>query len=132
VPESEHASRSDGPLRARLEIERHRVAERVAELTREFDAIISASAEANLDDEHDPEGATVGFERAQVIALLEQARAHLADLDAALARDEVAGGRCAVCGEPIAPERLDALPAARLCVRCAGVASSRGRRASRR
>jgi len=126
---AEYASR---PLRARLERERLRVADRVAELTREFDAIVSASAAANLDDEHDPEGATIGFERAQVMALLEQARAHLADLDAALARDEVAGGRCAVCGELIAPERLDALPAATLCVRCAGAASSRGPRSSRR
>lgn len=100
-------------------------------LTREFDAIVVASAEANLDDEHDPEGATVGFERAQVLALLEQARMHLAELDGALARDEVAGGRCTACGESIAPERLDALPAATLCVSCAAAASSRGRRASR-
>ena len=62
---AEYASR---PLRARLERERLRVADRVAELTREFDAIVSASAAANLDDEHDPEGATIGFERAQVMA----------------------------------------------------------------
>ena len=130
--ESEHVSRSDGASGARLAIERRRVADRVCALTREFDAIVAASAEANLDDEHDPEGATVGFERAQVLALLEQARAHLADLDGALARDELAGGRCAVCGEPIAPERLDALPATTLCVRCAGAASSHGRRVPRR
>ena len=117
---------------SRLTIERCRVADRVAALTREFDAIVSASEEANLDDEHDPEGATVGFERAQVLALLEQARAHLADLDVALARDELAGGRCAVCCEPIAPERLDALPATTLSVRCAGAASSHGQRAPRR
>ena len=72
--EPEYVSRSDGrPPAARLAIERRRVADRVCVLTREFDAIVAASAEANLDDEHDPEGATVGFERAQVLALLEQA-----------------------------------------------------------
>jgi RNA polymerase-binding transcription factor DksA len=115
--------------RRRVEAERARVAARAEALQREFDAIVSASAEANLDDEHDPEGATVGFERAQVRALLEQARTYLTDLDVAHVRDEAADGRCAACGEPIPPDRLDALPAATLCVRCAGAASSRGRRA---
>jgi len=104
------------------------VVSRTAELQLAFDGIVAASAEANLDDEHDPEGATVGFERAQVLALLEQARAHLADLDQALARDEVAYGRCAGCGEPIANERLEALPAATTCVSCANAASLRARR----
>ena len=132
MPESAYVARADGPPGARLAIERRHVADRVRALTREFDAIVAASAEANLDDEHDPEGATVGFERAQVLALLEQARAHLAALDVALARDELVGGRCAGCGEPIAPERLDALPATTLCVRCAGAASSHGQRAPRR
>ena len=115
-------------MSARLERECRRVTERVAALSREFDGIVAASAEANLDDEHDPEGATVGFERAQVLALLEQARAHLAELDQALARDEVAYGRCASCGEPIASERLEALPAATTCVSCANAASQRARR----
>jgi len=51
---------------------RERTAQRIAELTAVFDAIVASSDSANLDDEHDPEGATVGFERAQVSALLEQ------------------------------------------------------------
>jgi RNA polymerase-binding transcription factor DksA len=118
------ASRS----RNRLESERARVVRRIAELQREFDGIVAASAEANLDDEHDPEGATVGFERSQVRALLDQARAHLAELDAALSRvDEDTYGVCARCGRPIATERLDALPTATFCVSCADSASSRGR-----
>jgi RNA polymerase-binding transcription factor DksA len=114
--------------RNRLESERARVVRRIAELQREFDAIVAASAEGNLDDEHDPEGATVGFERAQVRALLQQARAHLAELDAALARlDDETYGVCVGCGRPIAPERLDALPTATVCVSCAGSAWSRER-----
>ena len=40
---------------------------------------------SNADDEHDPEGATIAFERQQVVALLEQARRRLADVEAALA-----------------------------------------------
>ena len=54
-------------------------------LTREFDEVVAASQSSNADDEHDPEGATIAFERQQVVALLEQARRRLADVDAALA-----------------------------------------------
>jgi RNA polymerase-binding protein DksA len=89
-------------------------------LTREFDEVVAASASSNADDEHDPEGATIAFERQQVVALLDQARRRLADVDAALAR-RAAGdyGMCENCGRPIAPERLAARPAARTCIDCA-------------
>ena len=47
----------------------------------------SDSAElVGADDEHDPEGATLAFERAQLAACWSQARQHLAELDQALAR----------------------------------------------
>ena len=89
-------------------------------LTREFDEVVAASRSSNADDEHDPEGATIAFERQQVAALLDQARARLADVDAALARAEAGDyGRCATCGGPIAPERLAARPQARTCISCA-------------
>lgn len=72
-----------------------------------------------LDDEHDPEGATVAFERAQVAALVSQARDHLSQLVLALERlDEGTYGRCEQCGEEIAVERLMAQPIATTCVRC--------------
>lgn len=85
-----------------------------------LNGIIESSEHTTNDDEHDPEGVTVAFERAQVAALLEQARAELRALDAATAR-LAAGtyGRCTRCGNPVAPERLDALPAATTCIRCA-------------
>jgi DnaK suppressor protein len=97
-------------------------------LTREFDEVVAASKSSNADDEHDPEGATIAFERQQVAALLAQARARLADVDAALAR-AVAGdyGRCADCGQQIAPERLAARPQARTCITCAATGSRRRR-----
>jgi RNA polymerase-binding transcription factor DksA len=89
-------------------------------LTREFDEVVAASQASNGDDEHDPEGATIAFERQQVVALLEQAQRRLADVDAALARRAAGNyGICENCGRPIAPERLAARPAARTCIDCA-------------
>src|SRR6476469_5254431 len=107
----------------RIHLARARTAKRIAELTGAFDAIVASSDAANLDDEHDPEGATVGFERAQVRALLEQAGAQLAELEAAADRIQRGiYGACERCGEPIATERLAAQPAVRVCVGCASVA----------
>ena len=89
-------------------------------LTREFDGVVAASRSSNADDEHDPEGATIAFERQQVVALLDQARRRLADVEAALARRGAGDyGTCETCGRPIAPERLAARPAARTCIGCA-------------
>jgi DnaK suppressor protein len=89
-------------------------------LSREFDDVVAASASSNADDEHDPEGATIAFERQQVAALLEQARRRLADVDDALARAAAGDyGRCAECGRQIAAERLAARPQARTCIDCA-------------
>jgi len=89
-------------------------------LTREFDEVVAASRSSNADDEHDPEGATIAFERQQVAALLDQARRRLDDVDQALARAEAGDyGRCAECGREIAPERLAARPQARTCIACA-------------
>ena len=89
-------------------------------LTREFDGVVAASQASNADDEHDPEGATIAFERQQVVALLEQAQRRLADVDAALARREAGDyGRCETCGRSIGAERLAARPAARTCIDCA-------------
>ena len=92
----------------------------IAALTAEFDGVVAASASSNADDEHDPEGATIAFERQQLAALLEQARQRLADVDAALARAAAGDyGRCVECGREIAPERLAARPQARTCISCA-------------
>ena len=81
--------------------------------------MVSASVGSNGDDEHDPEGTTIAFERSQLDALVRQAREHLREIDAAMAR--LAEGRygvCERCGRPIAAERLEARPVARTCVRC--------------
>ena len=93
---------------------------RLDQLEGTFAEIVAASAGSNADDEHDPEGATIAYERSQVDALVRQAQAQLAEIDSAAAR--VAEGRygvCERCGRPIATERLEARPMARTCVPCA-------------
>jgi len=107
-------------LRAVLAAERESTSGRVADLSRSLDDIVEAAALEVPDDEHDPEGHTIGFERAQVAALLEAARAHLAEVDGAAARLEAgAYGDCGRCGRPITYERLLARPTAQACVACA-------------
>ena len=85
---------------------------------------VAASEGSNADDEHDPEGATIAFERSQVATLARQARDHLAQVDAALARVEAGTyGTCTGCGQPISAERLEVRPTAEKCVACASRAS---------
>jgi DnaK suppressor protein len=58
-------------------------------------------------------------ERNKVLAVIERLRENLRDIEAALAKIEKGTyGICERCGEPISPERLEAIPHARLCVRC--------------
>ncbi len=107
-------------LHAALAAEHRRAREREASLTRQFEAIVDATAEANTDDEHDPEGATIGFERAQVSALREEARRRMGELAAAMERLAAESyGRCERCTATIARERLLARPDTRWCRRCA-------------
>ena len=104
----------------RLQEERRRTTSRLASLTGDYDDVVAASLDTNADDEHDPEGHTIAFERSQIGALVQQVRHHLAEVDAALTR--VGAGTYGVCerrGEPIGEARLDALPAARTCIGCA-------------
>ncbi|HEY1465832.1 MAG TPA: TraR/DksA C4-type zinc finger protein [Acidimicrobiales bacterium] len=108
--------------RDRLDAERASTLARLGALTAKHDGIVAASVGTNADDEHDPEGSTIAFERARVDALAAQARAHLDDLDRAM--DRLADGTYAVCercGSQIAAERLSARPAARTCIHCAGL-----------
>ena len=104
----------------RLLDERTAALAQIEAMTREFDGMVAASKASNADDEHDPEGATIAFERQQVVALLEQARRRLDDVEAALARRAAGGyGVCEVCGSSIPAERLAVRPSARTCVSCA-------------
>ena len=107
-------------LAEQLTTERGATTDRLALLRNDFAVIVAASSNSNADDEHDPEGSTIAFERAQVGALIEQAKGQLAEIEAALSRvADGTFGRCAICGRDIAPARLEARPTARTCITCA-------------
>ncbi len=65
------------------------------------------------------EEATESFELEKRLALEKQIRAKLAEIEHALSKF-VNGtyGLCDICGKPISPERLEALPQANLCLSC--------------
>jgi RNA polymerase-binding transcription factor DksA len=113
--------------RARLTAERELISHQVDALTEDFGAIVASTDLVSTDDEHDPDGATIAFERAMVAALLQQARRQRDELDAALARLAADSyGRCGSCGGEIAPARLEALPATTVCITCAPGAPTPG------
>lgn len=98
-----------------------------------FDGIVADSAERAMDDEHDPDGSTVAWEREQLGTLLAVARQTVADLEEARGRAaDGTYGRCEVCGSAIGAERLEALPGTRRCVSCAARPAGRGPAARRR
>jgi RNA polymerase-binding transcription factor DksA len=104
-------------LRAALVEERARTAALLDDLARDFAAIAEQVDGTATDDEHDPEGATLGFERAQVGALLRSTRVRLAEIDRAL--EAGPGAACTVCGTEIPVGRLLARPGTTRCVTCA-------------
>jgi DnaK suppressor protein len=109
-----------GDLARLFAAEKADAAERIAALTEDLDRLMQASVGANADDEHDPEGTTIAFERAQLAALLDASRRRLTELDGAAARLAAGSyGRCESCGEPISADRLAARPTTTTCVTCA-------------
>ncbi len=85
-----------------------------------FDSIVQATSDVATDDEHDPEGHTIAWERQQIASLLEETKVVLAAIDAAEERlDAGQYGICTSCGREISEGRLDALPATPTCVDCA-------------
>jgi DnaK suppressor protein len=72
----------------------------------------------SLADQHPADSGSDTFERSKILAILDRADRHLADIDRALERLERGEyGVCEACGEPIGSTRLRARPAARLCLR---------------
>jgi len=68
-------------------------------------------------DQHQADMGTETFEREKDLSILEQVEAELADVEHAVRRlDDGTYGTCEVCARPIPDERLEAMPAARLCL----------------
>lgn len=117
MPELTPAQRE--ALAAEITARRERTRLRLQQLDRDVEALFEATADAP-DDEHDPEGATIGFERAQASTLRQDAEAQLEALDRAEAA--LADGHldvCEGCGGPIGFDRLLVRPTTRRCIRCA-------------
>lgn len=105
----------EGLRRLRAETE-----QRATALEAGFDAVVEAASDVATDDEHDPEGHTIAWERQQIAGLLDAARSTLAAIDAAEARlADGTYGICAQCACSISDARLAALPTAETCVGCA-------------
>jgi len=100
-------------LRDQLQEERERVREQLANLGR-GDA-------ADLDfDENFADSGQVTAERGEVDALSGQLSETLQDIEDALAKfDAGTYGECESCHQRIPEARLEAMPAARLCITCA-------------
>jgi DnaK suppressor protein len=99
-------------------------ATRRAQLTAERDRVTGQLAELGVDrssyDEGFADSGQVTAERGEVEALVGTLRDTLQDIDDALGKLEHGDyGRCELCGGSITDARLEAMPAARLCISCA-------------
>jgi DnaK suppressor protein len=118
------SSRQRSSMRNHLVADREQTRLVIERTHEEMAAFVLARNDAPTDDEHDPEGPTLAFERSQASAMLAQSIQHVADIDAALVRmDAGTYGLCTKCGNEIAVGRLQVRPQAPLCIVCAERAS---------
>ncbi|MDA8296605.1 MAG: TraR/DksA C4-type zinc finger protein [Actinomycetota bacterium] len=113
-------------LEVALEAERQRAAQRLVDADAEFEEIVAATRNANADDEHDPEGSTIAYERARVATLRAKAVGSLAVIEGQLAR--LRRGThisCERCGAEIVLERIAAVPTTRHCIACVTTRTTR-------
>ena len=71
------------------------IMDQLSGLRRGFQGLVDASTDSNADDEHDPEGSTIAFERSQLKTLIHQAERHLENIEDA--RMRVADRRYGLC-----------------------------------
>ncbi|GAA1934261.1 TraR/DksA C4-type zinc finger protein [Brevibacterium antiquum] len=92
----------------------------IATLSSDIKDLSAAREGDNSDDEHDPEGSTLAFERSQADTLLRQSEERLIAIAEAEQRLERGTfGICTNCGNPIPEVRLEIRPYAPTCVACA-------------
>ena len=100
-------------LRAALDEERAQLRHQLADLGFGDDGGLAY-------DQNFADSSQVTAERGEVEALANSLKETLAEVEHALAKfEEGTYGLCENCGEPIAPARLEAKPAARFCINCA-------------
>ena len=95
-----------------------------AELNAERERLTIELAAMGVDrgtfDEGFADSGQVTAERGEVDALVGSLTETLGDIDNALAKLDLGTyGICERCGKPVGADRLEAMPAARLCIQCA-------------
>ena len=96
-------------VRADLTSERERLAAQI-------DSLEPSTSQSRVDDNFADLG-QVAAEQGENQALAAQLRNELAEVERALQKlDDGTYGLCETCGQPIAPARLEAMPAARFCI----------------
>jgi len=114
--EEEEMTTNFSLLRSRLENEQKRLSEQLDQL--------EASIRLAKEREGSPfgkreEGATETLELEERLTLEKRVSDQLAEVELALHKfEEGTYGLCESCGRPIDPERLEALPQAKLCMSC--------------
>lgn len=105
----------DAEARARLTAERERVEGLIRAKRGDLDAEQDSGDSELADyDQHPADSATDTFEQEQDLSILDALEAELAEIEAAIARiEEGTYGVDEVTGEPIDPDRLEAVPQAR-------------------
>lgn len=89
----------------------------LAQRLRSHEADAVEERELSKVDQHPAELGTETFERERDMTALRIVESELEDIDEALRRiDQGSYGTCDECGKPIAEERLEAKPWARLCI----------------
>ena len=104
-------------LRSRLEMEQKRLTNELEQLkanTRSTDERREGSPFGKREEE-----ATEAFELEKRLALEKRLKDQLTEVEHALQKfEEGTYGLCDDCGQPIDPDRLEALPQANLCLSC--------------
>lgn len=103
-----------------LQAQRTDIDAELVQLNGTLDDVRSARGDASADDEHDPEGPTLSMEWSRITGIQDELARKSSAIDAALAR--IADGTYGICtrrGEVIGRDRLEARPAAELCIECA-------------
>ena len=101
--------------RSRLEQEQKRLTEELAQQTTNMRPERREGSPFGKREEE----ATESFELEKRLALEKRIKDQLADVEHALDKfDKGTYGLCDNCGQPIDPERLEALPQASLCLNC--------------
>ena len=103
-----------------LRRERQDAAADLERLSGALGEVLEARSDASADDEHDPDGPTLSTEWSRISGVHRELLEGIAAIDRALER--IANDSYGVClrrGEPIGRARLEARPAATLCIECA-------------